>query len=114
VVTAGYGTFDATTTAGNRYGMTSDYVTAARTPDGALVIAYPPSLRTVKVNLARLRGPATARWFDPSRGTYTEIKGSPLRNSGERAFRPPGKNGDGDGDWVLVVETAPPKQTGRR
>jgi hypothetical protein len=114
VVTFGYGTFDGTATEGNRFGMTSDYVTAARTPDGALVMAYLPSLRTVKVDLAKLRGPATARWYDPSCGTYTAIKGSPLRNSGVLAFRPPGKNGDGDGDWVLVLETAPPKKRGRR
>src|SRR5262249_28734772 len=114
VVTAGYGTFDDTTTAGNRYGMTSDYVTAARTPDGALVMAYLPSLRTVKVNLAQLGGPATARWYDPSRGTFTAIAGSPLPNSGERAFAPPGNNGDGDGDWELVLETTPAKEGGRR
>jgi hypothetical protein len=109
VVTAGYGTLDDTTTEGNRYGMTSDYVTAARTPDGALVMAYLPSLRTVKVDLAQLGGPATARWYDPSRGTYTAVEGSPLPNSRERAFTPPGNNGDGDGDWVLVLETTPPK-----
>ncbi len=109
VVTAGYGTFDATTTEGNHFVMTSDYVTAARTPDGALVMAYLPSLRTVKVDMARLSGPATARWYDPSRGTYTAVEGSPLPNSGERAFTPPGNNGDGDGDWVLVLETTPPK-----
>jgi hypothetical protein len=114
VVTAGYGTFDDTTTAGNRYGMTSDYVTAARTPDGALVMAYLPSLRTVKVKLAQLAGPATARWYDPSRGTYTAIEGSPLRNSGELEFKPPGNNADGDGDWVLVLETVPPKEAGGR
>jgi hypothetical protein len=35
---------DATTTPGNRYVMTSDYVTTARTPCGKLVIAYLPSL----------------------------------------------------------------------
>jgi hypothetical protein len=36
------------------------------------------------------------------------VEGSPLANPGERKFRPPGKNGDGDGDWVLVLETKPP------
>jgi hypothetical protein len=109
VVTAGYGTFDDTTTDGNRYVMTSDYVTAGRTPDGTLVMAYLPSLRTVKVDMAQLAGPATARWYDPSCGTYTAVDGSPLPNSGKRDFTPLGKNKDGDGDWVLVLETAPPK-----
>ena len=60
-----------------------------------------------------LAGPAAARWYDPSRGTFTTVEGSPLPNTGERAFTPPGHNGDGDGDWVLVLETAPPKEGGR-
>jgi hypothetical protein len=114
VVTAGYGTFDATTTPGNAYVMTSDYVTAARTPDGSLVMAYLPSRRPVTVDMSRLAGPATARWYDPSRGTYTAVQGSPLPNSGKRAFTPPGNNGDGDGDWVLVLETKPPPKEGER
>lgn len=108
VVTAGYGTFDGTTTAGNRYVMTSDYATAARVPDGSLVMAYLPSRRPVTVDMGRLAAPATALWYDPSRGTYTTIRGSPLPNVGKREFTPPGNNGDGDGDWVLVLETKPP------
>jgi hypothetical protein len=114
VVTAGYGTFDATTTPGNAYVMTSDYVTAARTPDGSLVMAYLPSRRPVTVDMSRLAAPATARWYDPSRGTYTAVQGSPLPNAGKREFTPPGNNGDGDGDWVLVLETKPPPKEGER
>jgi hypothetical protein len=108
VVTTGYGTFDASTTQGNLHMMTSDYVTAARTPDGNLVMAYLPSLRTVTVDMGQLRAPATAHWYDPSRGTYAKVEGSPLANSGKHRFRPPGRNGDGDDDWVLVLETMPP------
>jgi Protein of unknown function (DUF4038)/Putative collagen-binding domain of a collagenase len=110
VVTAGYGTFDGTTTEGNVYGMTSDYVTAGRTPDGTLVIAYLPSLRTVAVDLTQLGAPATARWYDPSRGTYTTVQGSPFRNAGKRQFTPPGKNAEGDEDWILVLETKLPAE----
>jgi hypothetical protein len=110
VVTAGYGTFDDTTTEGNRYVMTSDYATVARTPDGTLLMAYLPSLRTITVDMAQLAGPATARWYDPSRGTYTAVNRSPLPKQGKQSFTPPGANGDGDGDWVLVVETTPPKE----
>ena len=109
VVVAGYGTFDATTTQGNAYGMTSDYVTAGRTPDGSLVLAYVPSLRTVTVDMSQLSAAATAHWYDPSRGTYTAVEESPLANTGNHKFTPPGRNGDGDGDWVLVLETKPPK-----
>jgi len=108
VVTDGYGTFDSTTTPGNRYVMTSDYVTAARTPDGSLVMAYMPSLRPLTVNMTKLNGPARARWYDPSRGTYVPIEGSPFPNSRHHMFIPPGNNGDGDGDWVLLLEVGVP------
>ena len=67
-------------------------------------MAYMPSLRPLTVNMSKLRGPAQATWYDPSRGVYASIKGSPFSNSGTQMFTPPGKNGDGDGDWVLVLE----------
>src|SRR3954451_5925773 len=51
VVTAGYGTFSSTGSIG-----ANDYVTAARTPDGKLVIAYVPSARTVTVDMSQLSG----------------------------------------------------------
>jgi hypothetical protein len=108
VVVAGYGTFDASSNEGNHYGMTSDYVTTGRTPDGSLVMAYMPSLRPLKVDLARLRGPVTARWYDPSRGAFAPVAGSPFPNTGRQFFIPPGNNADGDGDWVLVLETKSP------
>jgi hypothetical protein len=104
VVTKGYGTFgkDDRTPGG-------DYVTAARTGDGKLVMAYVPSTgtesRTITVNMARLSGPASARWYNPTSGKFTEIAGSPLANSGSREFATPGDNGTGANDWVLVLET---------
>jgi len=104
VVTAGYGTFDGTTTDGNHYNMTSDYVTAGRTPDGSLVLAYMPTFRPITVDLKTLRGPATARWYDPSCGRYSAIAGSPFANSEKHIFIPPRHNADGDDDWVLVLE----------
>jgi hypothetical protein len=88
--------------------MTSDYVTAGRTPDGNLVMAYLPSLRTVTVDMTQLRAPATAHWYDPSRGTYARVEELPLAKTGKHKFTPPGTNGDGDGDWVLVLETKQP------
>jgi hypothetical protein len=100
VVTSGYGTF---TDVGNI--DDSDYVTAARTPDGGLVVAYMPTPRTITVDMAKLRGVAEARWFDPSHGTYASAQGSPFPNSGKRDFTPSGTNADGDGDWCLVIES---------
>ena len=104
VVTAGYGTFDDTATQGNRFNMTSDYVTAGRTPDGRLVMAYLPTFRPITVDLKQLRGAATAQWYDPSSGRYLRIEGSPFGNSEKHVFIPPRHNADGDDDWVLVLE----------
>jgi uncharacterized protein DUF4038/concanavalin A-like lectin/glucanase superfamily protein/collagenase-like protein with putative collagen-binding domain/fibronectin type III domain protein len=93
VVTAGYGTFGQ-----------DDYVTAARTPDGTLALAYVPSSRTVTVDMSSFSGPVTARWYDPTAGTFTSIDGSPFPNTGSQDFTTPGPNAGGDGDWVLVLE----------
>jgi hypothetical protein len=84
---------------------TDTYATAARTADGTLVVAYMPTLRTMTVDMAKLAGPAAARWYDPTNGTYTAA-GSPLPSAGRYRFGPPGHNHDGDGDWVLLLETA--------
>jgi Putative collagen-binding domain of a collagenase len=53
-----------------------------------------------------LAGPLVqAQWYDPTSGEYTNVHGSPLRNSGRRRFIVPGKNSEGDHDWVLVLKT---------
>jgi hypothetical protein len=104
IVTSGYGTFDASHTDANVKVMASDYVTAARTPDGTLAMAYMPTSRALTVDMTKLQAPTNAQWFDPSRGVYTPAAGAPLANSGTHVFTPPVKNGDGDGDWVLVLE----------
>jgi hypothetical protein len=83
---------------------TLDYVTAARTPDGTLAIAYVPSSRTVTVDLSKFSGSVTARWYDPTTGTFTSIADSPFTNAGNQQFTTPGTNGDGQDDWVLVLE----------
>jgi len=100
-VTAGYGTF---TSSGEV--DSSDYATAGRTPDGSLVLAYMPTLRTFTVDMSRLSGTVTARWYDPANGAYTAVPGSPFSNSGSRPFTPPGNNSEGSPDWVLVLEAS--------
>jgi len=99
VVTAGYGTFASSGSLG-----ANDYLTAARTPDGSLVLAYMPTSRTITVDMTKLSGPITARWYDPANGIYSPISGSPFANSGNHQFTPPGNNSAGDSDWVLVLE----------
>jgi hypothetical protein len=95
LLTDGYGTFGQ-----------DDYVTAARTPDGTLAMAYVPSDRSVTVDLTRMSGPVMARWYDPTRGSFTAIGDGPLANEAGVSLHTPGANGDAEGDWVLVLEAA--------
>jgi len=102
VVTAGLGTYGDFKTRVSH----SDFCTAARMPDGSFAVAYMPTERAITVNMARLKAPAKAQWFDPSNGAYTTIPGGPFGNAGMRQFTPPGKNHDGDGDWVLLLNAS--------
>lgn len=98
LVTAGYGTFSSTGNVGS-----SDYVTTASTPDGTLALSYLPAGGTVTVDMGRFAGVVRARWYDPTKGTYSAVPGAPFPTSGTVALAAPGKNGDGDSDWVLVL-----------
>ena len=100
VVIAGYGTF-----ADSGSIHDNDYVTTARVPDGSLVMAFCPTTTTITVDMTQMKGQTTARWFDPSNNTFTTIQGSPFGNTGTHDFTAPGKNGDGNLDWVLVLES---------
>ncbi len=87
VVTSGLGTVGGFKTRVSQ----SDYCTAAKTADGSFVVAYMPTARTITVNLASLKAPASAKWFDPTNGTYSPIPGGPVANKGTREFTPPGR-----------------------
>ncbi len=89
VVTAGLGELN---------GM--DYVTAARTSDGATVMAYLPSSRRITVDMSKISGSqAKVWWFNPHTGDATASGEFPTR--GSRDFTPPE-----EGDWVLVIDDA--------
>jgi hypothetical protein len=114
-LTAGYGTFGSDQMYFDPKQLTaemelrvseSDYATTARTSDGSYVVVYMPTARTITVDMARLRGPASAQWFDPGNGTYRAISASPLPNAGSRKFTPPGTNSAGDSDWVLLLNAS--------
>lgn len=94
-------------TAGGSSVSAADYVTAAATPDGVLLVAYIPPAHSgaISIDMASMSGPSTARWFDPTSGTYTAI-GTGLANSGSRSFSPPGNNSAGARDWILIVDRA--------
>ena len=68
---------------------------------------------TITADMSRFSGEVSGRWYDPTDGSFKGIEGSPFRNSGSRQFSTPGKNGAGDGDWVLVLETQPEVHSGR-
>jgi len=102
VLTAGAGSFGNIDTRVSE----SDYATAARTPDGSTVVVYIPTDRTISIDMTKLRGPASARWFDPSNGTYQEASERPISNGGSHQFATPGKNHAGDGDWVLLLQAS--------
>ncbi len=82
----------------------SDYATAAGTPDGRLIVVYMPTARPVTINMSGLRGSTHVRWFDPANGAYQDVPGASFASGGTQQFTPPGKNHDGDTDWVLLLD----------
>lgn len=93
LVTAGGGTLDA-----------DDYVAASATELGDLLIAYigPGHTGGVTIDMSRLRGAATARWFDPTSAIYSSV--GPIANTGTHTFTPPGTNSAGTRDWLLRLD----------
>ena len=101
-VTAGYGTSQGL--GGDPF--TDSYCTAALTTDASLGVAYIPHASgvTLTVAMTKMAGETTARWYDPTLGTFTAI-GS-FANTGTHPFTPPsGTHADGSSDWVLVLTT---------
>ena len=85
----------------------NDFAPAAATRDGSLAVVYTPSIRTLVVRMSRLRGLLRARWYDPTNGSYHDVAGSPFAATGTKQFDPPGKNAEGAGDWVLLLQAVP-------
>jgi len=53
--------------------------------------------------MTAMSGPTRARWFNPTAAAYTDAGGG-LPSLGAMAFVPPGDNGTGFNDWVLLLE----------
>jgi len=94
-------------TAGGSSVSAADYVAAAATADGTLLVAYIPPAHngSITVDMAAMSGLVRARWFDPTSAAYTTI-GTGFANTGTRAFTPTGNNSVGQKDWVLVLDRA--------
>ena len=85
------------------------FITSARTMDGNWLLAYAPVMeqgqRSFSIDMAAMRGPTRARWFDPESGNYLAVSdGYEYENSGSRRFTTPGSRSDGTDDWVLVLD----------
>ena len=65
-----------------------------------------PTSRTITIDMTKLAGSVTARWFDPTNNTFSTVSGSPFPNTGSTQFTPPGTNAEGSDDWLLVLETS--------
>ena len=75
-----------------------DYLAAARTADGSMVMAYLPTARTITVDMSKVAGKrAKGSWVNPRTGKWDSVEDS--RTEGKRQFTPPE-----EGDWVLVLE----------
>ena len=81
-----------------------DYVAAAATLDGTLLVAYvpPDHAGSITIDMTVMSGSTLARWYNPANAQYTSIGTFP--NTGPSMFTPPGSNGTGFTDWVLLLE----------
>jgi hypothetical protein len=82
----------------------AQHVAAARAADGSWGVAYVPGTQQVIVDLSGFAHGVDGYWFDPTSGSMTMVTGSPFANVGSLTLTPPGANGTGDADWVLVLE----------
>lgn len=98
----------AQTTLVDRFPWWSQRAIAAVTADKALAVVYVPRQMSVTLDLGSLRGSQIrSTWFDPTDGGYVAAAATHLPAKGTRSFAPPGPNAAGDGDWLLILESAP-------
>ena len=105
LVPSGLGGMRSLITVGNTSARAADYVPAAATPDGTLLVAYvPPAHRgAITIDMGAMSGPIRARWLDPTSGTYVNSEAG-LPGAATRSFVPPGNNSGSAADWVLVLD----------
>lgn len=77
--------------------LDNEYVTASRTADGHVAVIYVPTQRTITVNPAEMASGTRAAWIDPASGSSQAVTMS-------STFTTPGKNSEGNGDWILLFQ----------
>ncbi|AOW14377.1 hypothetical protein LPB72_03460 [Hydrogenophaga crassostreae] len=79
-------------------------VAAAATRDGELALYYFLDTRPIAVDGKPFAHPVDAFWFDPANGNTTPMENTKHLARDQTPSAPPGKNGAGDTDWLLVVK----------
>jgi len=105
LVPSGLGGMRRLITDGGGADTTANYVAAAATPTGSLLVAYLPPAheKSIEVDTKGMDKLLFAVWFDPTNGLSSNIYGSPFTNTGRLRFTPPPTNSRGERDWVLVL-----------
>ena len=80
------------------------YIALAFDPKGKLAVAYFPHQGKLTVDMSKFSGLVNGRWVDPVNGNVIPVA-SNLPNRGTYVFSPPGLNGGGAQDFLLVLET---------
>jgi hypothetical protein len=81
-------------------------LTDSRSADGHLALIYMPTSRAITVNMALMSGSSvTARWYDPTNGTFTTVSGSPFTLA-SHSISAPGNNNAGNSDWALLLQAS--------
>ncbi|MBV8485340.1 MAG: DUF4038 domain-containing protein [Verrucomicrobia bacterium] len=106
--TAGYGTeFEnlaspsTRNASGQSYISVDGYAPAAITGDGTLGVVYVQNSTTLTIDMSKMSGDVTARWYDPTNNTYSSI--GEYDHSGMIQFTSPAANSAGDQDFVLLL-----------
>src|SRR5262249_46771624 len=104
LVPSGLGGMRTLVTSGGNSPADADYVAAAATPAGDLLIAYIPPAHSgpIAVDMTAMSNRLRARWFDPTSARYVSI--GTFSNIGTRYFEPTGANSRSERDWVLVLD----------
>jgi hypothetical protein len=84
------------------YGVNEEIAPTSYTEDGSMAIVYIPTARSITINTKNFAAHVGAYWFDPTSGMYIDI--SCVSGQEEKKFKTPGKNSDGDEDWVLLFK----------
>jgi hypothetical protein len=83
-----------------------NYIAAAQTRDGTLLMAYVPPFaggpQSLVLDVRAMRQPLRARWWDPTSANFVAI-GS-LSTDSAQTFTTPGTNRGGSNDWILLLD----------